>query len=61
MHVSVINRRFTVDEYYTMARSGILRENDRVERIEGVIPQMPPIGSRHMADKKRISSFFHRH
>jgi len=28
---SILNRRFTVDEYYIMARSGILREDERVE------------------------------
>ncbi len=48
MAVSMTKRRFTVDEYYTMARSGILREGDRVELIEGEITQMIPIGSRHI-------------
>ena len=41
-------RRFTVDEYYAMAEVGILTEDDRVELIDGVIIEMPPMGSRHI-------------
>ena len=41
-------RRFTVDEYYAMAEAGILTEGDRVELIDGVIIEMPPLGSRHI-------------
>jgi len=57
---SILNRRFTVDEYYIMARSGILREDERVELIEGEIIQLPPIGSRHMAGVNQIVACFHR-
>ncbi len=41
-------RRFTVADYYAMADAGILTEDDRVELIDGVIINMPPIGSRHV-------------
>ncbi len=58
MAVSMTKRRFTVDEYYTMARSGILREDDRVELIEGEITQMIPIGSRHMVCVNRTLDCF---
>ena len=39
---------FTVDDYYDMARTGILREDDRVELIEGEIVDMTPIGIQHI-------------
>jgi Uma2 family endonuclease len=37
----------TVDEYYDMARTGLLEPDARVELIEGEVVHMPPIGSRH--------------
>ena len=41
--------RLTVDEYYRMAKVGLLPPNARVELIEGEIIDMAPIGSRHAA------------
>ena len=41
-------RRFTVDEYYAMAEAGILKREERVELIDGVIVEMAPIGNNHM-------------
>src|SRR5688572_15668087 len=38
---------FTVDEYYRMAEVGLLTEDSRVELIDGVIVDMPPIGPGH--------------
>lgn len=49
MNQEVYRRRFTAGEYHKMAEAGILREDDRVELIEGEISQMAPIGSRHAA------------
>jgi Uma2 family endonuclease len=47
--------RFSVDDYYRMAESGILKEDDRVELIEGEIVEMTPVGSRHAAVVKRLN------
>jgi Uma2 family endonuclease len=49
MPLKLERRRFTADEYFAMADAGILREDERVELIEGEIIRMTPIGSRHAA------------
>ncbi|HLT47219.1 MAG TPA: Uma2 family endonuclease [Rubricoccaceae bacterium] len=54
-------RLFTVDEYYAMARAGILGPEDRVELIEGRIVAMSPIGHRHASSVSRLTRFFVRH
>ncbi|MEO6810997.1 MAG: Uma2 family endonuclease [Isosphaeraceae bacterium] len=52
-------RRFTVDEYDRMAEAGILGPDERLELLDGVIYVMSPIGSRHAACVRRLSSLFH--
>ena len=49
---------FTVDEYYEMARVGILTESDRVELIEGEIVELFPNLSRHQAAIDELSRLF---
>jgi Uma2 family endonuclease len=49
-------RRFTVEEYHRMGAAGILREDDRVELIEGEVVEMAPIGSRHAGGVNRLNS-----
>lgn len=39
--------KITVDEYYEMARVGLLDPDARVELIEGEIVAMAPIGNPH--------------
>jgi Uma2 family endonuclease len=58
MAVALRRRRFTLDEYHRMGKTGILGEDDRVELIEGEIIEMTPIGSRHAATVARIQFLF---
>lgn len=52
----VIRRhRYTVDEYYRMGDSGILKQGDRVELIEGEIVDMVPVGSAHVGIVNRLN------
>jgi Uma2 family endonuclease len=56
-----IHRRlFTVDEYYRMAKAGILCEDDRVELLDGAIVEMSPIGTRHAAGVDRLTAVLHK-
>lgn len=47
MAVAAPKRRWTRDEYYRMAETGILRPDDRVELIDGEILSMAPQKSPH--------------
>jgi Uma2 family endonuclease len=49
MAAILTKRRFTADEYQRMVSAGILRENDRVELIDGQVLVMHAIGPRHNA------------
>lgn len=55
MSVQVLRRHFSVSEYYTMAAVGLLKEDDRVELIEGEVIEMNSIGSRHAACVGRLT------
>jgi Uma2 family endonuclease len=48
--------RITVDEYHRMAEQGSFAPDARVELIDGVIIDMPPIGSPHAAMGRRLDS-----
>jgi Uma2 family endonuclease len=60
MSHQIAKRWFSVDEYYRMAEAGILREDDRVELIEGEIVEMSPIGSRHASCVRRLNELLFR-
>lgn len=47
--------RYTVDDFHRMGETGILRQDDRVELIQGEIVDMAPIGTLHAATVKRLS------
>ncbi len=51
-------RLFTVEDYHRMGESGILREDDRVELIEGEIVDMSPIGIKHASCVSRLNHLF---
>jgi Uma2 family endonuclease len=48
--------RITVDEYHRMAEVGLLARDARVELIEGVIVEMPPMGPRHAGAVRRLTN-----
>ncbi|HVG33274.1 MAG TPA: Uma2 family endonuclease [Pyrinomonadaceae bacterium] len=60
MSVQIVRRHFNVNEYYRMAAAGVLKEDDRVELIEGEIVEMNPIGSRHAACVGRLTKLLER-
>src|SRR5215210_4077055 len=53
-------RRFTVDEYYRMADTGILKSNDRVQLVDGEIIEMPPIGPEHASTVDAVGDVIRR-
>jgi Uma2 family endonuclease len=58
MAVSVPRRLFTVDEYYEMARVGILKPDERVELLDGEIVPMSAIRSPHAWCVHRLNRQF---
>jgi Uma2 family endonuclease len=60
MAVEVTRRRFTADEYQAMGRAGILRDDDRVELIDGEVLAMSPIGPPHNGTVNRLNRLFSR-
>ena len=53
-------RRLTIEEYHRLGEAGVLREDDRVELIEGELIHMAPIGSRHAECVSRLNRLFNR-
>jgi Uma2 family endonuclease len=60
MGSSTKKRLFNVHEYHRMVDAGILRDNDRVELIAGVVLEMSPIGPRHNAAIMRANKALNR-
>jgi Uma2 family endonuclease len=58
MATQPVQHPITVTEYYRMAADGILREDDRVELIEGELHWMTPINSPHAASVKYLAAMF---
>jgi len=55
---TVTRHRISVDDYYRMGEVGILRQDTRLELIEGDIIDMAPIGSVHAGTVKRLAKLF---
>lgn len=54
MAINTPKRRFSVEEYHRLALSGILKEEDKVELVQGEIVEMSPIGPKHASTVTRI-------
>jgi len=52
--------RITVDEYHRMAEAGSFAPDARVELIDGVIIDVPPIGSAHAGTVTELDTLLHR-
>lgn len=50
--------RFSIQDYHQMIAAGILKEDDRLELLEGEIIAMSPINPRHAGTVNRLSSLF---
>ena len=54
------HRRITVDEYYDMARAGLIGPDERTELIEGEVVRVAPIGDRHGDAVEALDELLHR-
>lgn len=52
-------RRLSVDEYHKIGENGILKDDERVELIDGVIVEMSPKGTKHSAVVSKLSAPFY--
>jgi len=46
--------RYTAEQYFGLVEQGVLREDDRVELLDGVIVSMSPSGPGHASAVTRI-------
>lgn len=55
MTVQLLRKKFTVAEFQQMAETGIIKDEDRLELIDGEIIDMGKIGSKHAAYVDRLN------
>lgn len=58
MTVQLLRKKFTVTEFQQMSETGIIKDDERVELLEGEIIEMGKIGSRHAAFLDRLNDLF---
>jgi Uma2 family endonuclease len=51
--------RYTVQQYFALAERGLLKDDERVELLEGVVVAMPPRNPRHDAGINRANYALH--
>ena len=51
-------RKFSIDEYYKLAETGILAPSERVELLNGQIIRMAPIGETHRTIVDKLNYIF---
>ena len=56
--IDLPTRRFSVDEYRLLAKTGILTEDDRVELLYGEIVEMSPINEPHAHCVDLLAEYF---
>ena len=59
MSLSLITRKFTVEEYEKMTTQGIIKPDEKVELIRGEIIKMSPMGTRHASSVDRLIQLFY--
>lgn len=59
MSLSLITRKFTVEEYEKMTTEGIIKPDEKVELIRGEIIKMSPMGTRHASSVDRLIQLFY--
>ncbi|MGH7708880.1 MAG: Uma2 family endonuclease [Vulcanimicrobiaceae bacterium] len=53
--MELARRQFTIEEYLAMAETGILREGERVELIDGAVVAMSPFNDPHRLTLNRLT------
>lgn len=56
MTIPLQTHRFNVEDFHRMVQAGILKEDDRVELIDGEIVKMTPIGKDHAFTVLRLTN-----
>ncbi len=55
-NLKIRRHRFSVDDYHAMVEAGVLKEDERVELIEGEVVEMSPIGKLHASCVNRLTT-----